>query len=133
MGKTIEPVLKPLGFDWKTGVALVSGLGAKEVVVSTMGTLYSIEDSDALAEEETAAVKGFAQKVKEQSGFTPLVAYVLMIFTLIYVPCLASIAVIKRETNGWKWPVFTVGYTVALAWLVSFAVYRAGLWLGIGI
>ena len=83
------------------------------------------------AEEETAS-KGFLLNVRT-SGFTPLVAYVLMIFTLIYVPCLASIAVIKRETNGWKWPVFTVGYTVALAWLVSFAVYRAGLWLGIGI
>lgn len=133
MGKAIEPVISPLGFDWKTGVALVSGLGAKEVVVSTMGTLYSMEDGDALAAEESDAVKTFAQRVKDQSGFSPLVAYVLMIFTLIYVPCLASIAVIKRETNGWKWPVFTVGYTIALAWLVSFVVYRAGLWLGIGI
>lgn len=133
MGKAVEPVIRPLGFDWKTGVALVSGLGAKEVVVSTMGTLYSIEDGDALAEEEDSAVKGFAQRVKEQSGFTPLVAYILMLFSLIYVPCLATIAVIKRETNGWKWPLFTVGYTIALAWAVSFVVYRAGLWLGIGV
>jgi len=133
MGKAIEILIKPLGFDWRTGVALVSGLGAKEVVVSTMGTLYSIEDNEAVANEESPSVKSFAQKVKEQSGFSPLVAYVLMIFTLIYVPCLASIAVIKRETNGWKWPAFTVGYTLALAWLVSFIVYQAGLWLGIGI
>lgn len=133
VGKAIEPLIKPLGFDWKTGVALVSGLGAKEIVVSTMGTLYSITDSDVLAEEEDHAVQSFAQRVREQSGFTPLVAYVLMLFTLIYVPCLATIAVIKRETNGWKWPLFTVGYTIVLAWVVSFVVYRAGLWLGIGI
>ncbi len=133
IGKSIEPLIKPLGFDWKTGVALVSGLGAKEVVVSTMGTLYNMEDSDALADEESTAVKGFARKVKEQSNFSPLVAYVLMLFTLIYVPCLATMAVMKRETNGWKWPIFTFGYTLTLAWLVSFVVYRAGLWLGIGV
>jgi ferrous iron transport protein B len=133
VGKAVEPLIKPLGFDWKTGVALVAGLGAKEVVVSTMGTLYSIADSDALAEEEGTAVKGFAQKVKEQSGFTPLTAYILMLFTLIYVPCLTTIAVLKRETNSWKWPLFTVGYTVVLAWVISFAAYRAGLWLGIGV
>ncbi|MDD3024150.1 MAG: nucleoside recognition domain-containing protein, partial [Syntrophomonadaceae bacterium] len=115
MGKAIEPIIAPLGFDWKAGVALVSGLGAKEVVVSTMGTLYSIEDNDALAEEEESSVKSFAEKTRQQSGFTPLVAYVLMLFTLIYVPCLAVVAVIKRETNGWKWPAFTVAYTMALA------------------
>jgi ferrous iron transport protein B len=131
MGKAIEPIISPLGFDWKAGVALISGLGAKEVVVSTMGTLYNMEDNDALASEEESSVKTFAEKAREQSGFTPLVAYVLMVFTLIYVPCFAVIAVIKRETNGWKWPAFTVGYTLVLAWLVSFVVHRAGLWLGI--
>ena len=132
VGKAIEPLIKPLGFDWKTGVALISGLGAKEIVVSTMGTLYSIEDSSAL-EKDGKTINKFAQRVKEQSGFTPLVAYVLMLFTLIYVPCLATIAVIKRETNTWKWPIFTVVYTIALAWIVSFTVYRAGLFLGIGV
>ena len=133
MGKVIGPVLRPLGFDWKTGVALVAGLGAKEIVVSTLGTLYSIEDEEALAGEEEPAVKSFAQRAREQSGYTPLVAYVLMLFTLIYVPCLAAVAVMKRETNSWKWPAFTVGYTVALAWVVSFLVYRCGLLLGIGV
>ncbi|HCF50601.1 MAG TPA: ferrous iron transport protein B, partial [Syntrophomonas sp.] len=107
--------------------------GAKEVVVSTLGTLYSIEDEEALAEEEESSVKGFAERAKEQSGYTPLVAYVLMIFTLIYVPCMAAIAVMKRETNSWKWPLFTIGYTLALAWVVSFLVYRGGLLLGIGV
>lgn len=133
LGKTIEPVLRPLGFDWKTGVALVAGLGAKEIVVSTLGTLYSIEDEEALAEEEEPVVKSFAQRAREQSGYTPLVAYVLMLFTLIYVPCLAVIAVMKRETNGWKWPLFTIGYTIALAWVVCFVVYQGGMLLGIGV
>jgi len=134
IGKAIEPIIKPLGFDWKTGVALVAGFAAKEVVVSTMGTLYSIEDEDALAEEEEeGAVNGFADRAKKQSGYTPLVAYVLMLFTLIYVPCMATVAVMKRETNGWKWPLFMVGYTCALAWVVCFIVYRGGLLLGIGV
>lgn len=131
MGKAIEPVLAPLGFDWKTGVALVAGFAAKEVVVSTMGTLYSIEDEEALAEEEDATVKSFAQRAREQSGFTPFTAYILMLFTLIYVPCMATIAVIKRETNGWKWPLFTVGYTIALAWIVCAVVYQGGRLLGL--
>ncbi len=133
IGKAIEPVIAPLGFDWKTGVALVAGFAAKEVVVSTMGTLYSIEDEDALAEEEEGSVKSFADRTREKSGYTPLVAYVLMLFTLIYVPCMATIAVLKRETNGWKWPMFTIGYTCALAWVVCFIVYRGGLLLGIGV
>lgn len=131
LGKAIEPVLAPLGFDWKTGIALVAGVAAKEVVVSTMGTLYSIGDEDALNEGEESAVKSFAQKAKEQSGFTPFTAYILMLFTLLYSPCAAAIAVIKRETNGWKWPLFTMGYTTALAWLVCFLVYQGGKIMGV--
>ncbi len=132
MGKVIEPVIRPLGFDWKTGVALVAGLGAKEIVVSTLGTLYSIEDDEALAADKEPVVKSFAQRAREQSGYTSLVAYVLMLFILIYVPCLAVIAVMKRETNGWKWPLFTIGYTITLAWVVCFVVYQGGMLLGLG-
>lgn len=132
IGKAIEPVIAPLGFDWKTGVALAAGFAAKEVVTSTMGTLYSI-DADSLEEEAPEAVKSFSDRAREKSGFTPLTAYVLMIFTLLYVPCMATVAVIKRETNGWKWPAFTIVYTCSLAWIVSFVVYRGGLLLGIGI
>jgi len=131
IGKAIEPVLAPLGFDWKTSVALVAGFAAKEVVVSTMGTLYSIGDEDALAEGEENTVKNFAQKAKEQSGFTPFTAYILMLFTLLYSPCIAAIAVIKRETNGWKWPLFTVAYTTGLAWIVCFLVYQSGKIVGL--
>ncbi len=153
LGKGIEPVFSPLGFDWKTSVALVAGFGAKEVVVSTLGTLYSIGEEESPAEENQEDVKaqaeaqdegtpveeeeispsGFAERAREQSGYTPLVAYVLMVFTLLYVPCMALIAVMKRETNSWKWPLFTIGYTLVLAWVVSFLVYRGGLLLGIGI
>jgi ferrous iron transport protein B len=133
IGKAIEPVFRPLGFDWKTSVALLAGFGAKEVVVSTLGTLYSIEDEEGLAEETEETVSGFAERARNQSGYTPLVAYVLMVFTLIYVPCMAFIAVLKRESNSWKWPFFTIGYTLVLAWVVSFIVYRGGLFLGIGI
>jgi ferrous iron transport protein B len=118
IGHTIEPVLKPLGFDWKTSIALVAGLSAKEVVVSTLGTLYSIEDEAGLEEGEGNIVNKFAERVKEQSDYTPLTAYVLMLFILIYVPCMSAVAVMRRETNGWKWPLFTVGYTLLLAWLV---------------
>lgn len=130
MGQAIEPVLQPIGFEWKTGTALIAGLAAKEIVVATMGTLYSIEDADALAEEEEGTVKTFAQRARQQSGLTPFTAYILMLFTLLYVPCLATIAVIKRETNGWKWPLFTMAYTIALAWIVCFIVYQGGLLLG---
>ncbi len=135
IGKAIEPAIAPLGFDWRTGVALLAGVAAKEVVVSTMGTLYGMEDADALleVEEENEESRTFAQMTREQSGYTPLVAYVLMLFTLIYVPCMATIAVIKRETNGWKWPAFTFVYTIGLAWIISFAVYQVGMLLGIGV
>jgi len=133
IGRVIEPVISPLGFDWKTGTALIAGVAAKEVVVSTLGTLYSIEDADALAEEEAGTVKTFAERAREQSGFTPFTAYILMLFTLIYVPCMAAIAVIKRETNGWKWPAFTIAYTCTLAWVICFVVYQGGKALGLGV
>lgn len=133
IGQVIEPVLKPIGFDWRTGIALVAGFAAKEVVVSTLGTIYSLGDIEALEEGKDAAIKGFAERAREQSGFTPLTAYVLMLFTLLYVPCMATLAVIRKETGSWKWPLFTVFYTVLLAWLVCFAVYQGGRFLGIGI
>lgn len=129
IGQLIEPFISPLGFDWKTGIALTSGLAAKEMVVSTMGSLYSIEDSDYISGENEEAVKTFAERARAQSNLTPLTAYVLMLFILIYVPCLASLAVIRRETNSWKWPLFTIMYTLSLAWIVCFIVYRAGLLL----
>lgn len=133
LGKTIEPAIAPLGFDWRTGVALMAGFAAKEIVVSTMGTLYSMAEADDLEDATAEQARTFAQMTREKSGYTPLTAYALMLFTLIYVPCMATIAIIKRETNGWKWPAFTVAYTLSLAWIVTFVVYQGGLLLGIGV
>jgi len=119
LGRTIEPVFKPLGFDWRSSIALFAGLAAKEVVVSTLGTVYSIGDAD----EESQSLRRALQK---DPAFNPLKAYVLMLFVLLSVPCMATLAVIRRETNSWRWPLFSAGYHFALAWTVCFIVYQLG-------
>ena len=120
LGKAIEPVIEPLGYDWKMGVGLIAGTGAKELVVSTLGVLYAdnanIDDEDRLAEQ-----------LRDKLPITPLVAFGYMLFTLIYFPCIATIAAIKEESGSWKWALFTVIYTTSLAWIVAFTVYRIGL------
>ncbi len=124
LGKFIEPGLEPLGFDWKMGVSIVTGLAAKEIVVSSMGILYHVpdaqEDTQSLAENLRRQTDGQGNRV-----FTPLVAYGFMLFILIYFPCMAVIAAIRKEA-GWKWALFTIFYTTALAWAVSFCVYQIG-------
>jgi ferrous iron transport protein B len=124
LGHFVEPVIKPLGFDWKMGVGLVSAVAAKEVLVSTMATIYSVgdvsEDSKSLQEALTA-----------DPSFSSLVAFSLMVFTLIYSPCLAVLAVVRRETNSWKWPAFSFVYSTTLAWVMSFIVYQGGLLFGL--
>ncbi|MBK9290354.1 MAG: ferrous iron transport protein B [Bacteroidetes bacterium] len=133
LGHWIEPAIQPLGFDWKMGVSLLAGSAAKEVIISTMGVLYQTD-----ADENR--VEGLAARLREQryeSGpkagqpvFTPLVAFSFMVFILIYFPCIAVFAAIKKESGAWKWPLFTSVYTTLLAWLASFAVYQTGLMLG---
>ena len=114
IGKAIEPVIEPLGFDWKLGIGLISGVGAKELVVSTLGVLYTNEtDTDNVSLEERLPI-------------TPLVAYSYMIFVLIYFPCIATLAAIKQESGHWKWPLFTIIYTTSLAWIMSFIVHQVG-------
>jgi len=122
-GHLIEPTIRPLGFDWKIGVGLVSAVAAKEVLVSTLGTIYSVGE----AKENPSSLAG---ALTDDPTFSPLVAYALMIFTLIYSPCLAALAVIRRETNSWKWTAFSFTYSTALAWLIAFAVYQTGTYLG---
>ena len=114
IGKAIEPVIEPLGFDWKLGIGILSGIGAKELVVSSLGVLYA---DDAEADETTLA---------ERLPITPLVAYGYMVFVLLYFPCIATIAAIRQEAGGWKWALFTAGYTTVLAWVMSFAIYQIG-------
>jgi ferrous iron transport protein B len=122
-GQLIEPVIKPLGFDWKMGVGLVSAVAAKEVLVSTLGTIYSVGD----VEDDSSSLQN---ALMNDPSFSPLVAYALMVFTLIYSPCLAALAVMKRETNSWKWTGFTFVYSTTLAWVVTFIVYQTGRLLG---
>ncbi len=116
VGRFIEPVFKPLGFDWKLAVASISGIGAKEVVVSTLGTLYSIEE----ANEESPSLR---ENIAEE--YNPLIGYNFMLFTLLYFPCMAGMAVFRREA-GRKEMWFQIGYTLLLAWVVGFIVYQIG-------
>lgn len=114
LGHAIEPVIEPLGFDWKLGIGLLSGVGAKELVVSTLGVLYA---NDADADSVSLA---------ERIPITPLTAYCYMLFVLIYFPCIATLAAIKNESGSWKWPLFAASYTTVLAWVVSFVVHSVG-------
>jgi len=132
LGRIISPVFRPLGFDdWKTSVGLIGGFIAKEVVVGTLGTLHSVGEAD----EESKTLRQALQNQKRSDGsgmYNPLVAYSFMVFVLLYMPCVAVIAVIKRETNSWRWPIFTVVYTTAVAWMVAFVIYQCGILLGLG-
>ena len=122
-GKAINPVLKPLGFDWKIGVSLVAGLAAKEVVVSTLGTIYAVGG-------DTDHPQALTDYLQNDPHFTPLVALTLMLFILIYPPCIAALAVIRRETGSWKWMLFMFCYENAFAWIACFIFYNIGLALG---
>ncbi len=125
IGRAIEPVLRPCGFDWRIDIALVTGLAAKEVVVSSMGTIYALGQAD----EKSGALK---TALRNDPAFSPLVAFCMMIFILVYSPCLASIAVQKSESGSWRWALFVMGYLTVLAWICSMIIFQAGRALGIG-
>ncbi len=124
IGKAIEPAIAPLGFDWKMGVSIITGVAAKEIVVSSMGILYHVPDAD---ESSEPLIDALHEQVRPDGTpvFTPLVAYGFMLFVLIYFPCMATIAAIKKEA-GTRWALFSMVYTTALAWVVSFLVYQIG-------
>lgn len=129
LGHAIQPIMAPLGFDWKMSVSILSGFAAKEVVVSSMGILYQ---AGSHADEHSNTLRKQLINEKHQSGsligqpvFTPLVAMAFMIFILIYFPCIATIAAINREA-GWRWAVFSMTFTTSLAWVVAFLVYQIG-------
>lgn len=123
IGRTIEPVMRPLGFDWKISVSLLSGMAAKEVVVSTLGVLYTGDPDN----QETLETRLLSEtKADGSPAFTLLTVISLLLFVLIYFPCVATIAAIKEESGSWKWGIFSIIYTTGLAWLISFAVYQIG-------
>jgi ferrous iron transport protein B len=134
MGKAIEPVIRPLGFDWKMGISLVTGFAAKEIVVSTMGVLYRVEH-----ELETVSLQ---TRLREQvylegprageAVFTPLAGISFLLFVLFYLPCVAVITAVGKESGSWKWAGFVLFYTTAIAWMASFLVYQVGSLLQMG-
>ncbi|HVX27193.1 MAG TPA: nucleoside recognition domain-containing protein, partial [Parafilimonas sp.] len=121
LGKTIEPVIKPLGYDWKIGIALITSFAAREVFVGTMATLYSVEDKDnlTLRQKMQSAVKDDGTKV-----YTLPAALSLMVFYVFAMQCMSTLAVVKRETKTWKWPAIQFVYMTGLAYLMSFIVYH---------
>jgi len=124
IGKLLEPLVTPLGLNWKHAVSLFAGFSAKEVIVSSLATIYSVGDVEKSSSQLIDALSA-------DPAMNPLVAYTLMVFILIYSPCVATIAVIRRETNSWKWALFTTFYTTATAWIVAFIVYQGGRILGL--
>lgn len=122
IGKAIQPALAPLGFDWKASVALVTGVTAKEIVVSTLGVLYSVDEEDA------ASLSDKLLSATDENGeplYNVAVAISLMLFVLIYLPCIGTLATIKSETGSWWWALFVAVYTIVLAWIVSFVAYQS--------
>ena len=130
IGHAIEPVIQPLGFDWKVGIALITSFAAREVFVSTMATIYNVENA---ADEMVQLSDAMKNDLNPSTGlpvFTPLVAVSLMVFYVYAAQCMATFAIIRRETNTWKWPLFMIVYMNVLAYMVSLLVYQGGLWLG---
>lgn len=124
IGRFIEPVMRPLGFDWKISISLLSGMTAKEIVISTMGVLYAGD-----SENQQSLKTRLMSEMNPDTGepvFTPLVVIGFLLFILIYFPCIATIVAIKEESHSWKWAAFSIFYTTGIAWLVSFLVYQIG-------
>jgi len=134
LGHLIEPTIKPLGFDWKIGIGIVASFAAREVFVSTMSLVYNVGETD----DSDAATQTLAQTLREQARpdgspvYTTLVAVTLMVFYVFALQCVSTIAIVRRETNGWKWPVFQWLYMGALAWVLAFITYQGGRLLGLG-
>ena len=131
IGKAIEPIFRAQGFTWKLDVGLVAGVGAKEIVASTMGVLYTgddgLDDSD---NSDSSSHYSDLRANMMADGITPLVAFCFLLFVLLYFPCIATIAAIKNETGSWRWALFAALYTTAVAWSVSAVVYQVGRIMG---
>jgi len=134
LGHLIEPAIAPLGFDWKMGIGIVASFAAREVFVSTMSVVYNVGEAD----DSEAGVASLAQVLQSekrddgQPAYTPLVGVTLMVFYVFALQCVSTIAVVRRETNSWKWPLFQLLYMTALAWVMAFLTYQGGKLLGWG-
>jgi ferrous iron transport protein B len=131
IGRAIEPLIKPLGFDWKIGIGIVGSFAAREVFVSTMSTVYNVGDAEGKA--GTASLAKMLEQQTRPDGshlYTPLLGITLMVFYVFALQCVSTVAIVRRETNSWKWPAFQWLYMTALAWLLSFLTWHGGQWLG---
>jgi len=128
IGKTIEPAMRPCGFDWRQSVSLLAGVGAKEVVASTMAVVYATSDDEAQQLEASFEEEEGENRISElvRDNMTPLSAASMLLFILLYMPCISTVVAIKNESGKWKWALFTVAYTIGLAWLVSTAFFQIG-------
>jgi ferrous iron transport protein B len=129
-GRFLEPAIKPLGFDWKMGVALISSFAARETLVSTLSIIYNVGESD---EAESDSLVGAVREAKRDDGspaWTPLVALSMMVFFVLAMQCMSTVAIVRRETNSWRWPLFMVAYMTVLAYIASFITYQGGRLLG---
>ena len=134
MGRAIEPIIAPLGFDWKMGIGIIASFAAREVFVSTMSTVYNVGKTDA-SESGMTTLAQTLQAQRRPDGtpvYTTLVAVTLMVFYVFALQCASTVAVVRRETNSWKWPLFQWVYMGLLAWGLAFITYQGGRWLGWG-
>ena len=128
-GHLIEPVIKPLGFNWEIGIGLISSFAAREVFVSSMSVVFNVEED----EEDTAPLRQALQTSTWPDGrplFTPLVCLTLMVFYVFAMQCVSTVAVVRRETNSWRWPLFQIGYQTGFAWVFCLIIYQVGTAMG---
>jgi ferrous iron transport protein B len=129
-GRLIEPAIRPLGFDWKIGIGLISSFAARETIISTLSIVYNVgDDSDTNSSSLVDALKN-AKRADGSPVWTPLTGLSLMIFFLLACQCMSTVAIVRRETNSWRWPAFMVTYMLALAYAASFVTYQGGQLLG---
>ena len=132
IGQTLEPAIAPLGYDWKIGIGLIGAFAAREVFVSTMGLVYGIGDG---VDEDNATLREKIRTEKRDDGsraYTPLVGASILVFFALAMQCLSTLAVLRKETQSWRWPAFVFSYMTLLAWFSAFLIYQGGLLLGLG-
>ena len=132
IGKTIEPIIRPLGFDWKIGISLLTSFAAREVMVSTLATIYNVESDEGDIVKLTEALRQTKNQDTGEPEYSILTGISIMVFFVFAAQCMATFAVVKRETQTWKWPLFMIFYMTGLAYFMSFIVYQGGLLLGYG-
>jgi ferrous iron transport protein B len=132
LGRLIEPAIRPLGFDWQMGIGLIASFAARETLVSTLSIVYNVGDEGG---EESGSLVGAVRNARRPDGapaWTPLVAVSMMVFFVLACQCMSTVAVVRRETNSWRWPLFMVGYMLALAYAASLITFQGGRLLGFG-